>query len=268
MIYQQKTKILENLMVAPEHYAMTLKSAKIVKIAKPGQFVFIRCSDDSDALLRRAFSFYKIDSRKGAFSIIYKKVGIGTNWLSKLNAGETLDVLGPLGNGFVITAKSERIFIVGGGVGIPPLYALAQKLIKIQNRKAEVFLGAKNIELVLCTEEFKKLNYPVIIATEDGKYGFCGDAVCLFKEEFKKLAKDQILKTRVFACGKTQMLEALVKFLRPFRVPIQTALEARMACGVGACLSCVVNTKNGLKRVCADGPVFDGYEIDWESVKI
>ncbi len=257
---QTKIKILANEKIAPEYYKMAFESAMIVKLATPGQFLHIKVSNGSEPLLRRPFGLHSIKNMDG-FEILYRVVGKGTALLSEKKAGEELDVLGPLGNGFNIpAAEKETMVLIGGGAGIAPLFFLAQKAHNL--RQIIVLIGGKTKDQILCEEEFKKLGVEVKIATEDGSYGHKG----LVSDLLNALPHTQE-RLSIFACGPLLMEKEIAKFSCEHNLPCQVSLESRMACGVGACLGCTVKVKGEsptYKRVCVEGPVFEAKEIVWE----
>ncbi len=298
-MYKELCKIIENKQVAPGHFVLKLKTASIAKMAQPGQFVQILCSMDSmDPLLPRPFSF--LDVEKNVISILYHVVGKGTGILSKLEKGKSLSVLGPLGNGFdrrLETADQrpqtkkmkKRAILVGGGVGIPPLYHLAKTLINekvLEKNEIEVFLGARNKSLLLCESDFKKLGVKISVATNDGSKGHKGFVTQLLTQSLQSPVSG--LQSMVYTCGPTVMMKAVSLVSAEFNTPCQVSVEVPMACGFGACLGCAIkvrletaNQRQQTKSLqspvsslqsqnfryaiaCTEGPVFKGSEIVWE----
>ena len=250
-----KAKVISNTEIAPEHYRMALASAYLARNARPGQFLNIKCGDSQTPLLRKPFSFYKI--HKDTVEILYKIVGAGTNLLKEKKKGEILDVIGPLGNGF--NAESAAI-LVGGGHGVAPLVALAQKL--RGKRRTLAFIGARAKKHVVCENDFKRLKVRTYVSTEDGSKGYKGLITDLLVKRLtgKSLARE----LTIFACGPKAMLKQVARIARRARIPCQVLLEEYMACGIGTCMGCAVYTKSGYKMVCKDGPVFDAEEITWQ----
>ncbi len=243
-----KAKIMSNEKVTPDFFRVAFEAPKIAKRAKPGQFVMVRCLNKTEPLLRRPFSFHRIN--KTGFELLYKVVGTGTKALSQRKEGEILEILGPLGNGFNIN-KGQSV-LIAGGTGIAPLLTLAENL-KISGSEVKVFIGARTKEHILSGQDFKNLNIELIIATEDGSEGHKGLITDLLKEESEN----------IYACGPRPMLKAVASFAKSKNIPCQVSLEEKVACGTGACLGCAVETKTGYKMVCKDGPVFNGEEIIW-----
>lgn len=255
-------KILANKKIAPEYYKMAFESPEIVRISTPGQFLHIRINNTNEPLLRRPFGLHSIKDTE-EFEILYRVVGKGTVLLSKKKAGEELDVLGPLGNGFKVNvAGKETMVLIGGGAGIAPLFFLAQKAHHF--REMIVLIGGKTKDQILCEKEFKKLGLEVRIATEDGSYGYKGPVTDLLNALPHTFISQASLS--IFACGPLLMQKAIAKFSSEHNLPCQVSLESRMACGIGACLGCAVKIKgesSAYKRVCVDGPVFEAEEIVW-----
>ena len=254
---REKCKIVENKKIAPGHYILKLASSKIVRNAKPGQFVQILCADSAEPLLPRPFSFLTVS--KQDFSILYQVVGQGTKILSQTSKGDFLWILGPLGNGFMAEKpftpslpagrQAPPVFLVGGGVGIPPLYHLAQTLVKNKFKPGNVhiFLGARNKALLLCESDFKKLGVKIQVATDDGSKGKKG-FVTQILEDFLIHSPFTIHHSppRMFTCGPTPMLKAVSSLAIKYKLPCEVSVEVPMACGFGACLGCAVKVNERL----------------------
>ncbi|MDP2938151.1 MAG: dihydroorotate dehydrogenase electron transfer subunit [Candidatus Omnitrophota bacterium] len=262
---QVRVKILYNKKIKGNYFYLVLRAPKIAKESLPGQFLNIKVNDTYEPLLRRPVSIHIV---KGAnIELLYEVVGKATEILSRRKTGEYLDVIGPLGNGFNYPLSAIRYplsVLVAGGMGIAPLIFLAEKLLKprVSRHKLEVvvLIGAKTKDQILCEKELKNLGCEVKIATDDGSKGFKGYASELLKEVLSTI--DYRLST-IYACGPKPMLKEIAKISKKHTIPAQLSLEEHMACGIGACLGCVVNTKEGFKRVCKEGPVFDGDGIIW-----
>ena len=275
-MYKEICKVLSQEKVAPGHFVLTLESPKISKNAKPGQFVQILCADSTEPLLPRPFSFLDADSKK--FSILYHMVGKGTEILSKLKKGDTLSVLGPCGNGFGLRIEDggwrigkRQYLMVGGGVGIPPLYHFSKQLIKnkISNKNIYIFLGARDKSLLLHEKEFKKLGVHLYLATDDGSCGHKG-FVTQPLENFLSSILHPPSSIRIYTCGPTPMMKAVSKIAQKFEGPCEVSVEVPMACGFGACLGCAVTVRDegstGHRHAiaCCEGPVFRGESIVWD----
>ena len=230
--------VKENKKIAENIYKIIFEG-DTSDITKPGQFVNVKIPEQ---FLRRPFSVCDWD--KKTFTIIYKVVGEGTEKLSKISSGVKLSVLSGLGNGYELK-KTEKISLIGGGVGIPPLYALAKKFLE-KNINPEIILGFNKSEECFYVDEFRALNLDVKVTTIDGSLGVKGLVTDVLKgDEY------------VYACGPLAMLKAVHKKVKDG----QFSFEARMGCGFGVCMGCSFRTKNGYKRICKDGPIFNYSEI-------
>jgi dihydroorotate dehydrogenase electron transfer subunit len=264
-----KVKILSRKEAAPNIYLMKLKAPEIVQNALPGQFIHIKCSKDNYPLLRRPLSIHRIDKEKGEIHILFQVMGEGTKLLAQREVGDDLDIMGPIGNGFSIYPESRKIIIVGGGIGVAPLLALAEESI-VQGKEVRVLIGALKKELVIGEEDFRKLGAKVDVATDDGSYKYKG----LVTDLLEGSIREGWLVDQIFACGPKPMLRKIVEISLDNHIDCQVSLEERMACGIGACLGCVckIKTKDKkedkvkyeYKRVCVDGPVFRGSEVVWD----
>ena len=263
---QGKFKILSNKKVGLDYFKMAICAPQIARKATPGQFVHLRCLNSTEPLLRRPFSFHKLNHNN--FEILYKVKGLGTNLLAKKLKGDKIDVLGPLGNGFNLQLRTYnlQLILVAGGMGVAPLLALAERL--AERKKIVVLLGAKTKDSILCARDFSKLGAKVQIATDDGSRGYKSLVTDLLKKVLKLATSDTLTGTgkrqaTIYACGPKPMLEEIAHITFRNRIFAQGSLEQNMACGVGACLGCAIKTKAGYKRVCKDGPVFNLREIKW-----
>lgn len=256
---QELMEITEQHQLAPKIFEMTLKGELVQEMKIPGQFIHMRVPR-GDLLLRRPISLNAIDRAAGTCRIIYRIEGDGTKVFSEMQVGEKIDVMGPLGNGFSLEGLNagDEVFVVGGGIGIPPLYELSRQLIDHGIRPIH-FLGYASKEVAYYQKEFEALG-ETWFATDDGSFGVHGNVGNLLKEALPKTQPKA-----VFACGATGMLKA-VEGLFPDHPNVQLSLESRMACGMGACYACVCHLKDdetGEKsvKVCEDGPVFQAGEV-------
>ncbi|MDI6752718.1 MAG: dihydroorotate dehydrogenase electron transfer subunit [bacterium] len=230
----------------------------------PGQFFHILCDKEDFSykihnlpanrlslkkkpILRRPFSIHRL--REGGIEILYKVKGIGTRMLSLLKKGDTLNLLGPCGQGFRI--KETPAILVGGGIGVAPIFALAESL---KPSSVTCLLGARTKNELLLTKEFQGLGINIKIATDDGSCGRKGNVLSLLLSHYTHL------KT-IYACGPLPMLSSIIKFAKENSASCQVLMEERMGCGMGGCLCCALPTKTGYKKVCEDGPVFDVEEL-------
>lgn len=254
-----KEKIIRNEQLGPAVYRMEIASDYISKTAVPGQFVNIKCCEGINALLRRPISICTVNREAGSFSIVYQLKGTGTELLAKKTTGDTVDIIGPLGKAFDLNPKYKKIAVLGGGIGIFPLFYL------LQESKAEVkkaFLGFRSKELVVLKKEFADVS-EIAISTDDGSEGYHGLVTDL-------LEKDLIEKTIdiIYACGPMPMIRKAAQLAAKYSIPCQVSMEQRMGCGIGACLVCACKTKAGISEtewkyshVCKDGPVFWSTEV-------
>jgi len=245
--------IISNTEVMPGVYLVWLESPQLASSAKPGQFVMVRCGEET--LLRRPLSIHQVNDDR--LAILFAVVGKGTRWLSQRKAGDNIDLFGPLGNGYRIDPAANNLLLVAGGIGIAPLCFLAQKTVS-QGCSIKLLLGAPNASQ-LYPSHFLPPKTELIMATEDGTAGKKGMITDLLPD-FAHRA-DQI-----FACGPLPMYKTMSQMPELKRKPAQISLEMRMGCGLGVCYGCTVKTKNGLRQVCKDGPVFDLKDIIWEEL--
>lgn len=238
-------KIIENTQLTSTVFKMKL-SGDVSEITSPGQFVNIKLQG---LYLRRPISV--CDCENSVLTLIYKVVGKGTEQMAKMTTGEELDVLTGLGNGYNTALSGDKPVLLGGGVGVPPLYMLAKKLIA-EGKKVSVVLGFNTKEEIFCEEDFKALGADVSVATADGSYGVKGFVTDALKD---------IDYTYFYTCGPEPMLKALYKVTATSG---QFSFEERMGCGFGACMGCSCKTITGYKRICKDGPVLEKEEILWE----
>jgi len=240
----------------PGVYLIWLESPQIAPAIQPGQFAMINCGEGFECLLRRPLSIHQLaDSTKCAF--LFAVVGKGTYWLSQRKAGDKIDLLGPLGNGYHIHPASHNLLLVAGGIGIAPLHLLAQEALS-RGCSVTLLLGASTAAQ-LYPRELLPTGAELITTTEDGTAGKKGMITALLPDFIDRA--DQ-----VFACGPISMyrdMAAQNQHLSHSK-PAQISLEVRMGCGLGICYGCTVKTKRGLKQVCRDGPVFDLEDILWD----
>jgi len=264
-----KVKILSKEEVAPNIFLIKLLAPSVTQDALPGQFIHIKCSTDHYPLLRRPLSIHRMDKEKGRIYILFQVVGEGTKLLSQKEVGDDLDIIGPIGNGFNIYPESRKILIISGGIGVAPLLALCEESIR-QDNEVRVLMGAPKKELVIGEENFRKLGAKVDVATDDGSYKRKG----LVTDLLEGIIKEGWLADQIFACGPKLMLKKIVEVSLEAHIDCQVSLEERMACGIGACLGCVCKIKTRdkkegkvkyeFKRVCVDGPIFEGSEVVWD----
>lgn len=262
---QHLATIVSHTEVAPQHFRLRLKAPQVAEQAQAGHFVHIlpRAPMLQDPLLRRAFSVLSVRKADGTFEILYRVMGRGTESMHRWRAGESVDVLGPLGRPFA--ALAEYSVLVGGGVGVPPLAMLAASK---ERQNVVALLGARTAADLLCREDFTRLAVPVETATEDGSDGYHGLVTELLKKHLRR-ASAQKERFAVYSCGPLPMLRAVAALCSSANVSCQVSLEENMPCGVGICNGCVVPVTGAgdeyarYRRICIDGPVAWANEIDW-----
>ncbi|WP_456279456.1 dihydroorotate dehydrogenase electron transfer subunit [Bacillus sp. AK128] len=249
--------IIEQKSIAMDIFELTVQGNLVDSMKEPGQFVHIKVTPGVEPLLRRPISICSVDNEKQQFTMLYRREGLGTTMLSDKKAGEKINVLGPLGNGFPVeaTKEGETALLVGGGIGVPPLYELSKQLVS-QGVKVIHVLGFQSLENTFYESKFNELG-DTYIATVDGTYGtpgFVTDAIDQYGLNFDTL----------YSCGPTPMLRVLEERYREKKAFL--SLEERMGCGIGACFACVCRVQNdptgyAYKKVCSDGPVFKVGEV-------
>lgn len=250
------SKIISQEMISPDIYSMWLSAGEIAGQAVPGQFISLYC-EDSGRILPRPISICEIDKEKGALRIVYRIAGAGTTEFSKKQPGETIDILGPLGNGFPMEeTRGKKVFLMGGGIGIPPMLETAKQC----QGEVTVIAGYRDKNVFL-REELEKAG-KFVIATEDGSLGTKGNVMDAIRE-------NHLEADLIFACGPAPMLRAIKAYAQEQEIPCYISMEERMACGIGACLACVCRSKEvdahsqvHNKRICKDGPVFLSTEVE------
>jgi dihydroorotate dehydrogenase electron transfer subunit len=230
-------------------HLLWLEAPQIANQAKPGQFVMVRCGESDEHPLRRPFSIHQREGSR--IALLFNIVGGGTQWLAQRKSGDKLDLLGPLGNGFSISPGSKKLLMMAGGIGIAPMVFLIEEAVKRGLSPTLLYGTASAAQLYTNLPDVK-----VITTTEDGSVGKKGMITDLLPEFIEE--SDQI-----FACGPLPMYRAMARIPELKYNPIQISLEVRMGCGLGVCYGCTVKTKNGLKQVCWDGPIFELNDILW-----
>ncbi|MDF2557397.1 MAG: oxidoreductase NAD-binding domain protein [Bacillales bacterium] len=255
MAIKELMRIVQHNEIAENIFRLTVQGKLTKQVHEPGRFLHVKVSEGTTPLLRRPISIYDVDHEKKELTMIYRVEGQGTKLLSTRRVNEKLDILGPLGKGFPVekAVPGEEALLIGGGIGVPPLYNLAKQLVK-KGVKVTVILGFQTESVSILKEEFEKFG-DVYLATVDGTIGtkgFVTDVIQMMG----------IKPDITYACGPKPMLKALKEQLPNERLYI--SLEERMGCGVGACLACVCKVPNdltGYKKVCSDGPVFQAEEV-------
>jgi dihydroorotate dehydrogenase electron transfer subunit len=247
-------RVVKNTRLCNEHYCLTLKSDIVASTAKPGQFVNLRIDGREDLLLRRPFSVAMTRPVQSLFEIVYRVVGQGTRSMTELRRGEKVDLMGPLGTGFHLPDKPMNCLLLGGGVGVSPLWGLAAQLSKKKN-KVIALLGFRSSDRVFGEDIFRRHHVETIVTTDNGSYGLRG----FVSDHVEEVLKHPV--DHAYVCGPDPMLNAVLPMIRKAGITGEVSLEERMGCGYGVCLSCVATVlEDGVverKRICTDGPVFD-----------
>ena len=246
-------KVVSQEALTDDICSMWIQADEIAKAAKPGQFISVYTKDKSK-VLPRPISLCEIDKEQGKLRIVYRVVGAGTREFSAYQAGDDIEIMGPLGNGFPL--KEKKAFLIGGGIGIPPMLELAKNL----NCEKQMVLGYRDV--LFLNDEFEQYGR-VYAATEDGSAGTKGNVIDAIRE-------NGLDAEIIYACGPTPMLRAIKEYAAEQNIECWISMEERMACGIGACLACVCkskekdahsNVKN--KRICKEGPVFLAQEVEF-----
>lgn len=257
--FQETVTVVSQKQIGTGIYDLTIQTKEIAAAAKAGQFVSVY-SNDASKLLPRPISLCGIDRKAGTLRLVYRVTGknTGTEEFSRLQAGDTMKIMGPLGNGFTVE-KGKKAFLIGGGIGVPPMLQLAKEM-KDAGENFQIVMGYRDAGTFLL-DEFKEQGES-FVATEDGSVGTKGNVLDAIRENH--LDADVI-----YACGPTPMLRALKAYAEEQNMTCYVSMEERMACGIGACLACVCNStekdahsnvKN--KRICKEGPVFNAKEVE------
>jgi dihydroorotate dehydrogenase electron transfer subunit len=256
---QFSAKILCNKAVADNFFELTLLPDEPVSQPLPGQFLTLRVTTSTTPLLRRPFAYSGFDDASSAFSIIYQKRGNATDILAGKQTDELIDCIGPLGNSFPLPENSQNAILVAGGIGIGPILFLASELQK-KNIPCTFIFGCRNKQFVPNLKIFSQLN--PIICTDDGSCGFKGTTADYLAANATTIPS----KSTFYTCGPDRMLHACYQFSKKLGAKCWVSVEQVMACGVGACMGCVVkvNTEQKYLRACKEGPVFDADILAWE----
>jgi len=256
---QETVEVLWNKRLADRYFRIGLSCNDAYLNAAPGQFVMVRLPYEGTPLLRRPFSIHRqIFDENGIWGIelLCRIVGDVTQKLAALSAGDTLDLLGPLGRGFKIPIGCRRVYLAAGGIGVAPLMFLAEVLkTSVPSIEVTVFLGGRTKEDILCADMFSQLGMQVVISTDDGSAG----KACLVTQPLEEEIKTE-MPDIIFACGPEPMLKCIQDMARIYAVSCQISVETLMACGIGVCLGCAIETREKVgtyRHVCMDGPVFD-----------
>lgn len=258
----ERARLVQNDRVGPNLFIMRLEAPGISSCALPGQFVHMQIPGMEAHILRRPFSLYAACAAEATIDILYQAVGFGSAHMTTLEVGCEVAVIGPLGNTWNFPDTTRHALLVGGGVGSAPLYMLAEKLIAF-GAAVDIVIGAQTEDALVCHDRYRALidscgrsGSCVHCSTDDGSFGFSGLCTGLVEGLLAKSPYDYAA-----ICGPEPMMKGVYALLGDSGAFCQVSMEKRMACGVGACLSCVVETTGGLKRTCVDGPIFSAGEV-------
>lgn len=261
-VLQRKGIVVSNKQLTSRLYLLEVKVEDIPALVAPGQFVHMKLPSMDDHILRRPFSIFYVDKAQSRLVILYQVVGFGTQRMTLLATSDTVDIMGPIGHGWTIPCdiQEKKALLVAGGVGGAPLYMHAKELLQ-QGFNVSVVLGAQTKEALVVLEKYLALlgEENILIATDDGSFGYKGFCTDLVLDELENNKPSYLA-----CCGPEPMMKIVSNMSLAHEVQTAISLEKRMACGIGACLSCVVSTTSGNKRSCVDGPVFDAAEVIWE----
>ncbi len=264
-LINERARILSNECVGPNLYLMELSAPEIALTIKPGQFVHMKIPGMSANILRRPFSIYARDKAQGTLEILYQALGVGSNFMTTLVPHQTQDaeLIGPIGRTWQPPQEAKRALLVGGGVGAAPLFMLCEELIAA-GVETDVIIGAQTEQALACRERYEKLLPKApSCATDDGTFGYQGFCTPLVEESLALSQKQGAPYDYVAVCGPEPLMKIVSEMALAADVFCEISLEKRMACGVGACLSCVVDTTEGRQRACVDGPVFEAQKVVW-----
>ena len=267
MSYVLEAPVVENLRFPGHNYLLAIRAPEIAEKALPGQFVMAAEVEDQPLpypLLKRALAVYSLRAeagRKSVITLLLKIVGDGTRRLATMQPGDSVSLIGPLGNGFDLAPAQSRIsFLLAGGIGIASFYLLADELRKAGEEVHLIFGGRSAADLV-GLEDFKKIGIPVFVTTDDGSLGFRGMITDGLREYMRNFSPQELV---FYTCGPHRMMQAVASIASSAGIPCQASVEARMACGFGVCLGCSVRTISSYRLTCRHGPVFAADEIVWQ----
>lgn len=259
---QLLAKLVKKEKLKSDIYKFSVEASEIVKDAKQGNFIEIRVTDTVEPFLRRPISIYNLDKENGILEFIFQVKGKGTEILSQKSEGDLIDIIGPLGYGTFKYENYQNIAVIGGGIGVFPLYELSKNA-KKDGKNVNIYLGFRNKDFVVLEEEFKAVSDKLVLTTDDGTYAEKGFAIDFLKQDVENGKVDCI-----YACGPLPMLKAVRTYAIEKNIPCQISLEERMGCGLGVCLGCAVKTASSSKEapeyvhVCKLGPVFEAKEVE------
>jgi dihydroorotate dehydrogenase electron transfer subunit len=264
--------VVSNSLLSSSYNVLALAAPEVASQARPGQFVMVKPSKGNDTLLRRPFSIFEVlrdeNQQITGMSLLNKQVGLTTRALFRLSQGDHIQCLGPLGRPFSVANRTERAWMVAGGVGLAAFYTLAAAL-KKQGVDSTLFYGGRSSSDLFHLKNFRNLGVRLELATDDGSKGHHGQITAPLEQALNGL--DQTTPVRLYACGPTPMMRAVSELASSHGRTAEVSLEQVMGCGLGGCYSCVapIRQDNGgihFVRSCLDGPVFDGLRVAWNEL--
>lgn len=257
-VIDEMTTILVNENVGPRLNLMTFQAPEIAKVVEPGQFIHMKIPGMDDHPLRRPFSVYAADVEKGTIDVLYQVVGYGTDVMTRIPVGTEASLVGPVGHGWIVPEGAKKVLLVGGGVGAAPLFMLCEQCVAA-GIETTVVLGAATHGMLVCRTRYKEvLGENPRCATDDGTYGHAGFCTGLVEAALEEGGYDWVA-----TCGPTPLMKIVAGMAADHGVACSVSMEKKMACGIGACLGCIVDTVDGNKRSCVDGPVFPAEKVVW-----
>ncbi len=263
----EKAVVICQERLGPGDFRMTLICDASYQGAVPGQFVMLRLQGETAPLLPRPFSIHRVGQARGKgvqVQILYRVVGTMTRRMTRIREGDAVDMVGPLGRGFGLPGGLSRPVLVAGGIGVAPMIFLVEALLEkgLDAGSCHFFLGARSRDELLCREELARMGVVLHVTTDDGSAG----AQCKVTQPLRRLLEEGAPPPEMlYACGPEAMLQCVARMARSRALPCQVSLEARMACGIGACLGCAVQgkRKDRYLHVCSEGPVFSVEALQW-----
>jgi dihydroorotate dehydrogenase electron transfer subunit len=260
-------KVLFNRHMGDRYYHMRVGFSEALKEVSSGQFLMVRVLENTtDPLLLRPMSILRNDPTVGTAQMMYRAQGKGSSFLAKKKKDDPLEVLGPFGKGFTLSRETEKIYLVGGGIGVPPLIHFAESITG-EGRDVNVFIGGQSAGDIIGEDDFIAAGAKVTVSTMDGSDGFRGLVTIPFRDEILGADPND---TMVYTCGPTGMMKRVAEICNELGIPCQLSMETAMGCGFGVCLGCAVLTRNpqGMEyvRACREGPVFFGGDLVLEAL--
>ena len=250
----ESLNITENKRLNKDYFVLELSGKSKMPELKPGQFVQVKVEGSPETFLRRPISVHDVNYGQNTIKLLIQIAGKGTETLSRLQSGDILNIIYPLGNSFSLPVEGQKVLIAGGGCGVAPLLFLG-KYLKLNNFQPDILLGFRNTERIIEFNDYKEIGR-VFLTTEDGSQGEKG-----FITQHSVLATNNY--DRIYCCGPDNMMKAFAAYSREKNIVCEVSLENLMGCGIGACLCCVVDTVKGNLCTCVDGPVFNTNDLKW-----